>query len=156
LVAAPALANATQIAAGGGTANGTANSVAITSAGNSFRLIGDTGSPTLMNGGAFWFVNLGARYHVNAVKIYNRTDCCGDLLSNFRVLFSNGAAWVVGSDQTRYTSPASGNVVVPIDVNFDTQYVAIQKSTPGTGQYSDFLNMTEVEVLGSPTSVPAP
>jgi hypothetical protein len=35
--------------------------------------------------GAWWQVDLGEEKNINQILIYNRTDCCKDRLSNYRV-----------------------------------------------------------------------
>lgn len=37
----------------------------------------------------YWQVDLGSSNAINAVNIYNRTDCCGNRLANVWVLLSN-------------------------------------------------------------------
>src|SRR5262249_47824249 len=40
----------------------------------------------------FWEVDLGAAHYIDEIRIYNRTDCCAERLSNFVVFFSNSKA----------------------------------------------------------------
>jgi hypothetical protein len=142
-----------QIAAGGGLANGIANAVGINSSGQSWRYSWDTGAVPGMTGGAYWFVDLGDFYHVQAVKVFGRSDCCGSGLSKFRVLYYNGSAWVLASDQSNTVGPAGLGAAVSIDVNFNSEYVMVQKVNPGTGQDADTLGLAEVEVMGQASPV---
>ena len=41
--------------------------------------------------GAWWEVDLGASYAIAKVEVHNRHDCCGERLSNSRVILKDGA-----------------------------------------------------------------
>jgi uncharacterized repeat protein (TIGR03806 family) len=43
---------------------------------------------TLWTSQPYWDLDLGTQYHVDAVRLWNRTDCCGDRLANFWVFVS--------------------------------------------------------------------
>ncbi len=98
---------------------------------------------------AWWFVDLGGIKEIKNIRIWNRTDCCSDRLSNFYVFVSDdpfassnpsvtvGQAGVWSAFITDYPNP---NVVVsPMRSG---RYVAIQLS--GT----NYLSLAEVEVIG--------
>ena len=46
-------------------------------------------SHTGRGSGAWWEVDLGEEAEITEVVLWNRTDCCGDRLSDFHVLVSN-------------------------------------------------------------------
>lgn len=50
---------------------------------------GNSVTHTNFDTGAWWQVDLGAITSLRQLVVYNRTDCCGDRLANFEVLFSN-------------------------------------------------------------------
>ena len=59
-----------------------------------------TGSPV------FWEVALPDDYFVNEIALFNRFDCCGDRLSNFRVSIFDGATETWGADYFNGTGSA--------------------------------------------------
>jgi hypothetical protein len=103
-----------------------------------------------ISGGAWWWVDLGDFYHVDQVRLWNRTDCCGDRISNFRIFYWSGNEWTVASDQSN-TTITQGTQVIPVPVNVNTRYVMVQKTT--SGGTNDYLHLAEVEVMGQPTAV---
>ena len=152
-VATPAGGFAQVLATGANQYFGLGSAFGLTSAGETYTLTNYAGV-TPLSGGAWWYVDLGDRYHVDQIKIYNRDgDCgggpgsCAARLSHFRVNYWNGSAWTLGSDQSN-TTMSSSTLAYPINVNFDTEYVMIQKTD------SNFLTLSEVEVLGPNTPVP--
>lgn len=79
---------------------------------------------TLAEPGAWWMVDLGAVYNIGSVRLWNRTDCCGERLSNFQLLVSENA---IASDDPR---AARG------------RYVRVQLMG------KNYLSLAEVEVFG--------
>jgi hypothetical protein len=134
------------VAAVGGTSGFNGNVFAAQPNGAVWMLNGHSGKLPL-NGGAWWFVDLGNYFHVDQVKIFNRDDGLAGRLSGFRIAYFTGAAWALGSDQTNTVATAS-NLAMPINVSFNTQYLMIQKTN------SDYLTLAEVQVFGQPTPVP--
>lgn len=103
---------------------------------------------------AWWQVDLGAVEDISTIKIFNRTDCCSDRLSNFHVFISdvpftsNTVAGTQAQSGVRDitssgTFPEAGTFVV----NRTGRYVRIQLSTAGVP-----LNLAEVKVFQSPGS----
>lgn len=103
---------------------------------------------------AWWQVDLGSRYAINQVKIWNRTDCCAERLTNFSIKVSDtpfdGTAPV-------YSTPFAGQAGSPsvISLNSTGRYVRVQLA--GT----NYLSLAEVEVFGNlappaPTPTPTP
>jgi len=98
----------------------------------------------------WWEVDLGASQTVNAVTIWNRTDCCNSRLSDYWVFVSNTPflnsdtpatlafrAATAGSHQTAAPSPS-----VTIPFGDQGRYIRVQLS--GTG----YLSLAEVQVAG--------
>lgn len=104
-------------------------------------------------GGPTWTVDLGGVYHVDQINLWNRTDCCQDRLSHFRILYYDGTAWVVGSDQTNTVFTSSSPQEYSIPVNFNTEYVMVQR-IPNSDPNSNYLHLAEVQVMGSPNQLP--
>jgi len=99
----------------------------------------------------WWQVDLGAPKTVNSVVVWNRTDCCGDRLSDYWIFVSNtpfaptdtpatlqNRAGTWSSHQTTAPNPST-SVVVP---GMQGQYVRVQLGV------ANFLNVAEVQVIG--------
>jgi hypothetical protein len=99
----------------------------------------------------WWQVDLGASATVNSVVVWNRTDCCGDRLSDYWVFISStpfastdtpatlqvrAGTW--SSHQTTAPNPS-----VSIPAGFAGRYVRIQLSG------SNYLSLAEVQVMGT-------
>ena len=87
---------------------------------------------------AWWEVDLQTLSRVNEVRIYNRTDCCAERLSNFDVMLStDGQNW----QKVLVPGPAGSPTTVPFD-GVPARYVRIQLRD------ANFLSLAEVEVTG--------
>lgn len=98
----------------------------------------------------FWEVDLNDVYEVDRVVIWNRTDCCGERLTNFEVLALDGAFGVVYSE-ILYSgegefAPESFEVVFPAGTN--ARWISIQPFEEG------ILSLAEVEVFSSLAGMP--
>jgi hypothetical protein len=98
----------------------------------------------------WWEVDLGATYNIGLIKIWNRTDCCGERLNNF---------YVMVSERPFHSSNLNNNLAQPgtwsfhhdgtagrtteVRANTHGRYVRIQLE--GT----NFLQLAEVEVFGN-------
>jgi uncharacterized repeat protein (TIGR01451 family) len=107
---------------------------------------------TNLDSNAWWQVDLGASATINSVVVWNRTDCCGDRLSDYWVFVSNtpfsatdtpatlqSRAGTYSSHQTSAPSPSTS-------ISFGTvagQYVRIQLSG------ANYLGLAEVQVMGT-------
>jgi hypothetical protein len=107
---------------------------------------------------AWWQVDLGKPATVRAVKIWNRTDCCGDRLSDYWVFVSNTPFTPAEKPAMLRTRPSTWNshqTTVPrpsttiFTGGIQGQYVRVQLT--GTG----YLSLAEVEVKGADENVPA-
>ena len=113
-------------------------------------------SHTNSEANAWWQVDLGASATISSVVVWNRTDCCGDRLSDYWVFISNtpfGATDTPATLQNRagtwsshQTSAPNPSTSIPAVAN--GRYVRIQLS--GT----NFLSLAEVQVMGSWASQP--
>ena len=87
----------------------------------------------------WWQVDLGAPYPIQVIDLWNRTDCCGDRLSNFDLLVSTD-----GSNWTTYYYPDAAPTTTSFVINRVVRYVKVQLR----GQ--DYLTLAEVQVWGPP------
>ena len=88
---------------------------------------------------AWWEVDLQTLSRVNEVRIYNRTDCCAERLSNFDVMLStDGQNW----QRVLVPGPAGSPTKVPFD-GVPARYVRIQLRD------ITYLSLAEVEVMGT-------
>ncbi|MCG8501719.1 MAG: Ig-like domain-containing protein, partial [Firmicutes bacterium] len=98
----------------------------------------------------WWQVDLGQSYTISEIKIWNRTDCCADRLSDYYVFVKNSpfiASTISGlqseSGVTTYHETTQPNPSTSIMVSdLSGQYVRIQKNV------NDALSLAEVEVFG--------
>lgn len=98
----------------------------------------------------WWEVDLGNQNQINNIKIWNRTDCCGERLSNFYVMvspvpFTGNSLQTSLADQSnwRYHVAGTAGRETTIPVNVAGRYVRIQLA----GQ--NWLSLAEVEVFGT-------
>ena len=97
--------------------------------------------------GAWWQVDLGASHRIKIVRLWNRTDCCADRLSNFYVLvsntpFTNNLSSSVGqSGVWHYHYRGKAGVQTDIPVSQAGRYVRIQLAS------SNYLSLAEVQVI---------
>ena len=107
---------------------------------------------TYLDTNAWWQVDLGASATVNSVVVWNRTDCCGDRLSDYWVFVSNtpfGATDTPATLQSRAGTYSSHQTSAPspsTSISFGSvagRYVRVQLS--GT----NYLNLAEVQVIGT-------
>ncbi len=88
----------------------------------------------------YWQVDLGGAYWIGEVRIYNRTDCCADRLSNFDVMTSlDGATWT-----SIYVPGTAGRPTMVHFAGRADRFVRVRLR--GT----NYLSLAEVEVMGTP------
>ncbi len=97
---------------------------------------------------SFWSVDLGANRPVEGIALWNRTDCCGDRLSNYNVQVRDASNAVVFS-QNYFTSSGSAGVREAIGFNptLSGRYVTVSllgNNLAGNG----VLSLAEVQVMG--------
>jgi hypothetical protein len=84
---------------------------------------------------AWWQVDLQSAQSIGTVKLFNRTDCCSDRLSNFRLRVSaDGQSW------QDFQHPGVAAPQVTFTVNLTARYVRVELN--GT----NYLSLAEVEV----------
>ena len=103
---------------------------------------------------AWWEVDLGDTYYIDALSIWNRTDCCADRLSNFHVLVSTDPfnSQSLGATQAQsgvsdYAFPGTAGRQTDMTIDRVGRYVRIQL----TG--SNILNIAEVEIFGEQVQI---
>jgi hypothetical protein len=110
-------------------------------------------SVTHTNGGnqEWWQVDLGASYSLQTINVWNRTDCCGDRLSNFYVLVSDNpfvstdlTATLSQSGVSNYYTAGQGGTPTTLNINRTGRYVRVQLAGSGV-----ILSLAEVEVFGT-------
>jgi len=88
---------------------------------------------------SWWQVDLGASHQINKVTLWNRTDCCGDRLSDFHVDYLNEFGEVVAT----MDYPGTAGTTTDINMSADGVYSVL------VGLYgSNVLSLAEVEVFG--------
>lgn len=99
---------------------------------------------------SWWQVDLGASAMIQAVKLYNRTDCCSERLSNYSVFVSDVPfesesveAIRTQAGVSEYSFTSAPNPTELISVIRSGRYVRVQLHNSG------FLSLAEVQVFGS-------
>lgn len=130
-------------------ADGNINNSSVFHTSNTTNSTSVTVGPGLLQlgtGGEYWWVDMNSTRTVRKVVLYNRTDCCMDRLSHFRINYFDAATnkWKVASDQSNtITGPA--NAVIPIEFSaVNTRYIMVQKTD------NNYLHLAEVDVIGDP------
>jgi hypothetical protein len=102
---------------------------------------------------AWWQVDLGAISQIQAINVYNRTDCCSERALDVYVLVSDTPFVSTSLDATRSQIGVSSYLISGIvgspsvvNVNRSGRYVRVQLT--GT----EFLSLAEVQVFGATTT----
>jgi hypothetical protein len=97
---------------------------------------------------AWWQVDLGAVQQIVQIKIWNRTDCCGERLSNFYVLVSSDPFASTDLNSTlsqpgvsAFPAPSQAGTPTTVTVGKPGRFVRVQ--LVGT----NYLSLAEVEVI---------
>lgn len=101
---------------------------------------------------AWWQVDLGAVQQIDAVQIWNRTDCCSARLSNFYLFiseepFTSDDPAVLAADPAvwhHYVAGAAGRTTTIPTESEHGRYVRVQLD------HQDYLSLAEVQVWGTP------
>jgi cytochrome c peroxidase len=114
-------------------------------------------SRTAQQAQPWWDVDLGANALLSQVKLWKRTDCCGDALANFHVFVSSQPFTGTTVAQTQAQAgvldlayPGTAPVTASLPVNAVGRYVRVQLE--GTNS----LDLAEVEVIGQVLTNSAP
>ncbi len=104
---------------------------------------------TNLDSQAWWELDLGRMVEIDSIRLWNRTDCCGDRLGNFHVLvseepFSSQTLADVQNQDGVSDYPVSGTAAGQTDVPIDRfgRYVRVQL------EGSNHLQLAEVQVFG--------
>lgn len=98
--------------------------------------IHDSVTATGFDAQAWWQVDLLARREIGDVVVWNRTDCCGERLSDFRLRVSDdGTTW------QDYPHPGTADPETTFTVDRSARYVRVQLD----GQ--NYLSLAEVQVF---------
>lgn len=93
----------------------------------------------------WWQVDLEGTYNVGSIALYNRTDCCANRLSNFRIEGSTD-----GFNFTQLLNyPGTAGPLTILDLNATTRYVRVRLN--GTNA----LSLAEVQVYAASAPPPA-
>jgi len=105
-------------------------------------------SHTLEEANAWWQVDLGSLDSIVEIKIWNRTDCCSERLSNFFILVSPAPFTSTDLNSTisqpgvsAFHAPSQAGVPTIITVGKTGRYVRVQL----VGK--NYLSLAEVEVI---------
>ncbi|MEM6802928.1 MAG: discoidin domain-containing protein [Bacteroidota bacterium] len=107
-----------------------------------------TSTHTNNEANAWWEVDLGQVYSLSKLRLWNRTDCCADRLSNFYVLTSerpfsstdlNTSLNQTGVNSVSYTGTVGRSA--DIALNTSARYLRVQLAGTGT------LTIAEAEVM---------
>jgi NedA-like, galactose-binding domain/PA14 domain len=103
----------------------------------------------------WWQVDLGSVRQIAAVTLWNRTDCCGDRLSNFYVLVSDNpfsstdlTTTINQAGVSSYYTAGPAGITKEIGVNRSGRYVRVQLAG------DNYLHLAEVEVRGVMNCLP--
>ncbi|MEM6965628.1 MAG: discoidin domain-containing protein, partial [Bacteroidota bacterium] len=98
---------------------------------------------------AWWEVDLEVISEIESIKVWNRTDCCTELFSNFYILVAdvpfastNLNATLNQSGVSSYLVSEAAGLPSEIEINTVGRYVRVQLSG------SAYLSIAEVEVMG--------
>lgn len=99
----------------------------------------------------WWEVDLGAVYDISTIRIWNRTDCCRERLTQFRIVV--GETPIVANDTRTFgggiqSFGTEDSKEFTSTVNTRGRYVRIMQTR------QDYLSLAEVEVFGAPAVTP--
>src|SRR6266511_3878208 len=101
----------------------------------------------------WWLVDLGSVQQIGTVKLWNRTDCCGERLSNFYVLVSDNpfsstdlTMTINQAGVSSYYTAGPAGLLTEIGVGRSGRYVRVQLAG------DNYLSLAEVEVLAGTAS----
>ena len=99
---------------------------------------------------AWWEVDLGAFYNLDFIRIWNRSDCCAEILSDFHVLVTDGpfvsqnlATTQAQPGVSDFHFPGTASQTTNIVLDRTGRYVRIQLSGLGP------LHLAEVQIFAS-------
>lgn len=109
--------------------------------GNTSGHYGDSSvTHTDFEAGAWWLVELGGAHRVERVVLFNRTDCCGQRLSNFNVDYLDASGKVLAT--RNYSTQAQTQTEIALAAS---GVYSVRVQLKGT----DALSLAEVQVFGT-------
>jgi len=107
------------------------------------KILNNSTTHTKYEQGAWWQVDLSGARNINQIIIYNRTDCCADRLSNYRVSISNKADFSTHTYQQDFHATPNPKKTIKLDApGKQGRYVRIQLLD------KNYLSLAEVQVMG--------
>jgi hypothetical protein len=98
--------------------------------------------------GAWWQVDLGAIKTINQINIYNRTDCCMDRLSQYRVIISINPN--IKTYQKDFHSAPNPTAIIDLGIEgIEGRYVKIQLLNKDYTAISAIVNIDLVNGFNS-------
>lgn len=103
----------------------------------------------------YWQLDLGSVKQINNIKIWNRTDCCAQRLTNFSVFVSDNA--FTGTSVTDSQNQAgvfehqhsgTASTTTEVSVSRTGRYIRIQLANTNATSGENVLSLAEVEVNG--------
>jgi RHS repeat-associated protein len=101
----------------------------------------------------WWQVDLGSVQQIGTVRLWNRTDCCSDRLSNFWVLVSDNpfsstdlTTTINQAGVSSYYTAGTAGLLTEKGVGRSGRYVRVQLAG------DNYLSLAEVEVMGGTAS----
>ncbi len=105
------------------------------------------GTHTQSEANAWWQVDLGAVYPLNAVRIFNRANNVGSRLTDFTVHVSNFPFTDANTDTKSYRYRSTAGPETVVNLYRSARYLRIQLNN------TNFLQLAEVEVMGTNQAV---
>lgn len=100
-------------------------------------------------------VDLGSVKTINSIKLWNRTDCCSNRLTNYHVFVSDvaftGTTVADSQAQTGVTDnhqAGTAGTTTDITVNRTGRYVRVQLSNTDASSGENILSLAEIQVMG--------
>ena len=100
----------------------------------------------------YWTLDLGSVNTINTIRLWNRTDCCSDRLTDYHVFVSDtpfiGTTVAASQNQagvSDYHNTGTAGTTTDVTVNRSGRYVRVQLSSTAT---DIVLSLAEVQVFG--------
>ena len=98
----------------------------------------------------WWQVDLGTARPISDITLYNRTDCCGNRLSNYSVLAGNDSGFTTTVYDSGNQTSAAGASISFSSIGVMAQYVRVQRNADSLDGGNNAISLAEVDVLGAP------
>lgn len=100
----------------------------------------------------WWQVDLGEPREIVEIRLFNRSDCCANRLSNFSVLAGNDPDFTSNLYDSGNQDAAVGPGATASfsDIGVTARYVRVQRNADSLDGGNNAISLAEVEVLGAP------